>query len=88
MARRKRNTAGYWLNLLMLGIESQQAIALRLARLSKGGPRARRESSLMVKEKLITGAKAGHRLLKGASATDTVKHYRGKVRANIRRLSK
>lgn len=77
-----------WLDLMMLGVECQQAIALRLLRLSRGGAHAHRESRLMVSEKMKAGMDAGLKLAGGASPQSVLKTYRTKVRANIRRLSK
>lgn len=85
MTRRK---APYWLNFMMLGMECQHVIALRLLRLSKGGAGSRRESSLMMTEKMKAGLKAGRQIAEGASPTTVLKSYRARVRANIRRLSK
>jgi hypothetical protein len=84
----RRPKSAYWLNLMMLGMESQQAIALRLFKLSKGGARARQETSRMVTEKLKAGMNAGRQMVKGGSPTSVLKAYRSKVRANIKRLSK
>jgi hypothetical protein len=88
---RKRKThvaAADWSSLMMLGMECQQAIALRLLRLSTGGAKARRESSLMVTEKMNAGVNAAYQIASGHSPASIVKAYRKKVRANIKRLSK
>jgi hypothetical protein len=42
----------------------------------------------MVTEKVKAGMNAGRQIAKGASPASLVKSYRGKVRANIKRLSK
>ena len=85
MAGRK---SAYWLDMMMLGIEVQHAVALRLLKLSKGGVHAQRESQLMISEKIMAGMIAGSQMVNGSSPTRIVKSYRAKVRANIRRLSK
>jgi ABC-type uncharacterized transport system ATPase component len=72
----------------MLGIESQQAIALRLMKLTRGGVPARKEASLMTTEKIAAATRTSERLLMGASPASVIKTYRRKVRANVRRLSK
>lgn len=79
----------------MLAIEAQQVIALRLARLALGGAAAQREVPLMVSEKLAALAQSGTLMAVGAvngkkdlNAGKVVKMYRGKVRANRRRLSR
>ena len=77
-----------WFDLVMLAAESQQAIALRLIRLAAGGPRARREATRMVSEKVEAAGKAARDLMMGGSTEKVVRRYRRKVRANVRRLSK
>jgi hypothetical protein len=77
-----------WFNLAMLAAESQQVISLRLVKLGKAGPRARREARRMVSEKIAAASQAAGRLMRGASTDDIVNDYRRKVRANRRRLSK
>jgi len=72
----------------MLAAEAQGAVWLRLLKLSAGGPKARREARRMVSEKVIAAHQAARRLAKGHSPDAVVRHYRRKVRANLRRLSK
>ncbi|HEX3666802.1 MAG TPA: hypothetical protein VHU23_16375 [Rhizomicrobium sp.] len=86
--KRRRSNAAYWTNAFMLGLECQQAIALRLLKLSIGGPKARRESRKMVTEKVDAAFAAGQLAMGGASPTRLLKSYRTKVRANVKRLSK
>lgn len=79
----------------MLGIEASTVIAMRMASVVRGGAEADREIELMVIEKI----EAGHQLqakfssLGVGAATATamatiLKHYRGKVAATRRRLSR
>jgi hypothetical protein len=77
-----------WCNLMMLGIESQQVIWLRLMKLAAGGTAAHSEARLMLLEKVSAAQQAGERILRGDSANSVVRGYRRKVRANVRRLSK
>jgi len=77
-----------WYNLMMLGVESQQVIWLRLMKLAAGGAGAQTEARLMVSEKISAAHQAGERILGGGSADSVVRSYRKKVRANVRRLSK
>jgi len=70
------------LDLTMLAIESQQVIAMRLARLAMGGPRANR----MVSEKAMAAVEAGLHLASGGAPHKVVGSYRRKVRANRDRL--
>ena len=83
-------------DLSRLAFESNMVIGLRMMTLAAGGPRAISEASLMTSEKLqaassvmIDGAFA---LASGKSmesvGKSTVAHYRKKVLANHRRLSK
>lgn len=82
-------------DLFSLGLEASSVMMLRGVAMAAGGPEAEKESQRMVSEKLnalidlqalfLTG-----RLGTSAPATlnKTVTHYRRKVRANKRRLSK
>lgn len=97
MARRAASNP--WFDLggqtWMLGIEASSVIATRMAKVARGGAEADREIELMMSEKI----EAGHQLhakLSGlgsgaapemAMAT-ALKHYRGKVAANRRRLAR
>ncbi len=73
-------------NTAMLSLESHAVIALRLARLARGGRAARREADLMISEKIKAMTEASARLALGASPNEIVRGYRKKVRANRRRL--
>jgi hypothetical protein len=79
----------------MLGIESQQVIMLRLAKLAAGDSAASAEAGRMVTEKVHAMADCGHLLLRAAidghpnlGADKIIRRYRKAVRANRRRLSK
>ena len=88
-----------WLDLswraMQLGAESQAVMALRVMKLAAGGAAAAAESQLMVTEKVEAAAAAQAHLavslMTGGGAQGArraVAHYRRKVRANRRRLSK
>jgi hypothetical protein len=88
-----------WARLTMdawaLGFEASAVIGLRTLKLAAGGPAAQAEAERMVSEKVAAGLALRQRALTGglgyspASATaKTLAHYRRKVRANRRRLSK
>lgn len=77
-----------WWDVAMLAAESQQVIWLRCMKLAGGGAAAPREARRMVSEKLAVAAQAAAGAMLGASPGRTVKRYRKKVRANLRRLSK
>jgi hypothetical protein len=81
-----------WLRLtndaVMLGLETQRVIALRLMKLSRGGSAAEAEALRMVTEKTSALAEAGMTLARGGSAGTILRRYRTHVRSNRRRLSK
>ncbi len=88
-----------WVRLSMdawaLGLEASAVIGLRTLKLAAGGPAADAEAKRMVSEKVQAGVELQQRALTGglglsaAGATaKTMAHYRRKVRANRRRLSK
>ena len=89
-----------WLSLAInasrLAFETQQVIALRMARLAHGGSSRDREARLMISEKIDTLREAGFAAsllaLTGrgapAIATDVIRRYRDRVRSNAKRLSK
>ncbi len=88
-----------WLGLTWgawaLGIEASSVVGLRMLKLSTGGPVAAAEARRMVMEKLETAAELQALAATGAlgstpasAARKTMSHYRRKVRANRRRLSK
>jgi hypothetical protein len=75
-------------NWMMLGLESNRVIGLRLAKLMRGGKAAQREARRMVSEKVLAAAKAGTSLMAGASGAKIVEQHRKKVTANAKRLSR
>ena len=83
-------------DLSRLAFESNMVIGLRMMTLAAGGPKAISEAQLMTSEKLQSAASV---MIDGAVALasgksmesigkSTVAHYRRKVLANHRRLSK
>ncbi|MDB5455382.1 MAG: hypothetical protein JWP92_967 [Caulobacter sp.] len=84
-------TADAW----ALGLEASWVIGLRTLKLAAGGAAATAEADLMVREKIAAGLALQTKALTGglgaspaAAAAKTLSHYRRKVRANRRRLSK
>jgi hypothetical protein len=78
-----------------LGVESSQVIGLRTLKLASGGRAGEREARRMVGEKIKAVVALQVMALTGelgvtphAAAAKTLTHYRRKVRANRRRLSK
>jgi hypothetical protein len=79
-----------WMRLtrdaVLLGLETQRVMALRLMKLSRGGRAAEAEAMRMVTEKTSALAEAGMTLARGGSAGTVIRRYRTHVRANKRRL--
>jgi hypothetical protein len=82
----KSNRLGH--SLMMLALEANHVIGLRLMKLMRGGKRARRESQLMINEKIDAAFKAGASVMAGESADKVVQGYRRRVAANAKRLSR
>ena len=75
-------------SLMMLAVEANGVIALRMMKLMRGGKRARREAERMVSEKIAAAMEASASLMAGASGDQIVHRYRRKVAANAKRLSR
>lgn len=78
-----------------LSLEASEVIALRTMKIAAGGAAGAAESQRMVAEKLDAALALQRLALFGglgispaSAASKTVKHYRGRVRANRRRLAK
>ncbi len=82
-AKQRRTLHG----LMMLAMEANHVIGLRLMKLMLGGKRGRREAELMVTEKIDEALKAGASLMAGASGDAIVRRYRRRVARNAKRLS-
>ena len=83
------------LDMMALGAESSSVMALRMMKLAAGGAAATAEAELMVAEKVRAAAEAQAgawtSLLTGSShlaPRRAVAHYRRKVRANRKRLTR
>jgi len=74
--------------LMLLAIEANSVIALRMMKLARGGRSARREAELMVSEKMRAAFEATVSLMTGASGDEIVQRYRQHVAANAKRLGK
>ena len=72
---------------VMLGVEAQRVIGLRLAAIARGGPTAEAETRLMVTEKMVAALQAGGMLAQGASTRSVISFYRSRVQENVRRLT-
>ena len=71
---------------VMLALEAQVVIGMRLGQLWFGGPAAWIEAQRMVTEKASAFAEAATVLATGGSAHEVLKGYREHVQANVRRL--
>ena len=92
----RSNPLSLFFDLSRLAFEANFVIGLRLMKLAVGDSKAMRESQLMVTEKMQAAAAvmidSAFALATGKSmdaiGRSTVAHYRRKVRANHRRLSR
>ena len=74
--------------LMMLALEANGVVALRMMKLMRGGKRARREAERMVSEKIAAAMEATASLMAGASGDEIVDRYRRHVARNAKRLGK
>lgn len=75
-------------SLMMLAVEANSVIALRMMKLVRGNKNAQREAELMVNEKIRAAFEATANLMTGASADEIVDRYRQHVAGNAKRLGK
>jgi len=95
MRKKKPSWSKLAANAFRLGVTANMVIALRLAKLARGGRAAKRESELMVAEKLAAAQKAGLAAARDAATGQAHKAparamaiYQKRVSRNLRRLSK
>ncbi|HEY3813299.1 MAG TPA: hypothetical protein VGL66_08725 [Caulobacteraceae bacterium] len=95
MTRRRKSWLDLSVDAWSLGLEANMVIGLRMMKLAAGGAAAQAEVQRMVSEKTDAGVALMTKGMVGAlglSPQDVVAksltHYRRKVRANRRRLSK
>jgi hypothetical protein len=75
-------------SLIMLALEANGVVAMRMMNLMRGGRKARREAELMISEKLHAAFEATASLMAGASSDEIVHRYRQHVAANAKRLGR
>lgn len=75
-----------YLSSMMLALEAQRVIELRLVRLAWGGAEAQQEAQLMVAEKVDAAIEAAGTLMTGGSLETVVARYREHVGTNEARL--
>ncbi len=96
MSRRGANPwIGLGLSAWTLGLEASTVVGLRTLKIAAGGAAGEAEARRMVSEKVEAGIALQTLALTGAlgftphgATAKTLAHYRRKVRANRRRLSK
>lgn len=76
------------IDMTLLTLEAQRVIALRMAAMASGGANAQAEAQRMVTEKFIAAMRAWPMFWLRGSPTKVLGHYRSRVRANERRLSR
>lgn len=95
----RRRAANSWFELgwqsWMLGVEASSVIASRMMKVAAGGEQAEREIRRMISEKTQAGIELrsklsalGAQAAPEAAVATTLRHYRVKVAANRRRLSR
>jgi len=72
---------------MMLGLESNTVIGLRMLRIVSGGSDALSEIQLMIGEKVDAAFESSANLMAGATAEAVIHRYRQHVAANAARLS-
>ena len=76
-----------WYPAMMLAVESNNVIDIRLQQMATGGVDAVTESHLMVSEKVGAALDAGWMLMRGDSSAQIIDFYRKHVAANAQRLA-
>ena len=76
-----------WYPALMLAVESNNVIDIRLRSIATGKVNAKEETRLMVIEKIDAALEAGSMLVNGRRPAEVIDLYRKHVAANAARLS-
>ena len=76
-----------WYPAMMLAVESNNVIDIRLRKMANGGVDAVTEGHLMVSEKVGAAMDAGWMLMSGHSSAEIIDFYRKHVAANAERLA-
>lgn len=95
MRKKSPNWTRLVADAVKLSVTANAVIALRLAKLARGGRAAKRESKLMIAEKIAAAQKAGLAAARDAATgrahkapTRAMAIYQNRVSTNLRRLSK
>ena len=76
-----------WYPALMLAVESNNVIDIRLRSIATGKVNAETETRLMVSEKVDAALEASAMLMNGSRPAEVIDFYRKHVAANAARLS-
>ena len=76
-----------WYPALMLAVESNNVIDIRLRSIATGKVNAKEETRLMVSEKVDAALEAGSMLANGRGPAEVIDFYRKHVAANADRLA-
>lgn len=76
-----------FLAVVLLGLEANRVINLRMMKIAKGGEDARNEAFLMVDEKVLAALEASASLFAGHGPEVVINRYREHVAANAKRLA-
>ena len=76
-----------FLSSMMLAIEAQRVVELRMVRLAWGGREGRAEAQSMIIEKMHAAGEAMTTLMFGGSPETVIARYREHVAFNAKRLS-
>jgi hypothetical protein len=85
--RVKKTMPNPFLAAVMLGLEANRVINLRIMKIAKGGEDARKEALLMVEEKVLAALEAYASVCAGRGPGVVINRYRQHVAANAKRLS-
>ena len=76
-----------WFSLMLLAVEANEVITLRLLKIGLGGTDAWEEARLMVSEKIGASLEAANGLMAGMHPLAVIERYREHVAANATRLA-
>ena len=76
-----------WMSALMLAVESNNVVRLRVLKIANGGSDAYAEATLMIQEKIAAAFEAQEATWRGGSASSLIERYREHVAANATRLT-
>lgn len=76
-----------WYPVMMLAVEANSLIDIRVRKIASGGVNASAETQLMISEKLDALAEASLILMRGGSTAHVIDNYRKLVAANATRLA-